>query len=165
MVIWWLHEFIPTLFDLWKTVKLFLQVAISRKKSSKLTKPPLAREFPFCKYKAKQMVWKRGKGKNAFISPVEFILTCLDLSKNIWTRLNLSAKSPSCKRSLEFRSDVGAVYSIVDACKYLNNLQYIHTKVRWRFQKILWPPQNIWTLTWQENELAQKIFFFFLFSF
>ena len=26
-------------------------------------------------------------------------------------------------------------------------LQYIQTKVRWRFRKILWPSQNIWTLT------------------
>ena len=27
--------------------------------------------------------------------------------------------------------------------------QYLHrTKVRWRFCKILWPFQNIWTLTW-----------------
>ena len=25
-------------------------------------------------------------------------------------------------------------------------LQYIQTKVRWRFRKILWPSQNIWTL-------------------
>ena len=31
---------------------------------------------------------------------------------------------------------------------------YIHrTKVRWRFRKIVWPSQNIWTLTkdWQQN--------------
>ena len=26
-------------------------------------------------------------------------------------------------------------------------LQYIQTKVRWRFRKILWPSQNMWTLT------------------
>ena len=26
-------------------------------------------------------------------------------------------------------------------------LQYIQSKVRWRFPKILWPSQNIWTLT------------------
>ena len=25
-------------------------------------------------------------------------------------------------------------------------LQYIESKVRWRFRKILWPSQNIWTL-------------------
>ena len=25
-------------------------------------------------------------------------------------------------------------------------LQYIQSKVRWRFRKILWPSQNIWTL-------------------
>ena len=27
-------------------------------------------------------------------------------------------------------------------------LQYIQSKVRWRFCKILWPSQNIWTLPW-----------------
>ena len=26
-------------------------------------------------------------------------------------------------------------------------LQYIQSKVRWRFRKILWPSQNTWTLT------------------
>ena len=28
----------------------------------------------------------------------------------------------------------------------ISTLQYIQTKVRWRFRKILWPSQNIWTL-------------------
>ena len=95
---------------------------------------------------------------------VEFIPTCRDLSKHGWVCLNLSTKSPSCKHLLEFSSDVVAVYSIVNVCKYLNNLQYIQTKVRWRFRKILWPPQNIWTLTWQEKEFAIFFYFSFLFN-
>ena len=28
-------------------------------------------------------------------------------------------------------------------------VQYIQSKVRWRFRKILWPSQNIWTLPWK----------------
>ena len=96
---------------------------------------------------------------------VEFIPTCQYLSKNVWARLNLSAKSQSCKDLLEqFSSDVVAVYSIVNVCKYLNDLQNIQTKVRWRFCKILWPPHDIWTLTWQEKGIGKKIFFF-LFNF
>ena len=35
-------------------------------------------------------------------------------------------------------------------------LQYIQTKVRWRFCKILWPSQNIWTLTINSSRLIAK---------
>ena len=43
-------------------------------------------------------------------------------------------------------------------------LHYIRTKVRWRFRKILWPCQNIWTLKFKYCEKAtqfKKISHFF----
>ena len=34
----------------------------------------------------------------------------------------------------------------------------METKVRWRFRKILWPPQNIWTLRHLKKAVNQKQF-------
>ena len=43
--------------------------------------------------------------------------------------------------------------------KILQNLQYIQSKVRGRFRKILWPSQNIWTLHKMANIDVIRVLF------
>ena len=40
-------------------------------------------------------------------------------------------------------------------------LQYIQTKVRWRFCKVLWPSQNIWTFKYHIHKFPKTVSFWF----